>query len=78
MVDIFYCSFIHPFFSEQNDQKEEFITKEPEVIHSTTDIINMDISKMSELEFRIMIIKLLAGPEKSITDIRKSLSAEKI
>ena len=31
-----------------------------------------DISKMSELEFRIMIIRILAGVEKSI----ESLSAE--
>ena len=36
----------------------------------------MVISKMSELEFRIMIIKLLIGLEKSIKDTRESLSAE--
>jgi len=40
--------------------------KEPEVILSATDLINMDISKMSELKFRTMIIKLLAGLEESI------------
>ena len=50
--------------------------KETEVILSATDLINMDISKMSELEFRIMIIKLLAGLEKSIKDTRESLNAE--
>ena len=41
-----------------------------------TDLINVDISKMSELEFKIMIIKLLAGHEKSIKDTREVLSAE--
>ena len=38
--------------------------KEAEVILSSTDIITMDISKISKLEFRITIIKLLAGLEK--------------
>ena len=36
----------------------------------------MDISKMSELEFRMMIIKMLAGLAKSIEDTRESLSGE--
>jgi len=35
----------------------------------------MDMSKMSELEFRIMIIKILAGLEKSIEDTREILAA---
>ena len=36
----------------------------------------MDVSKMSELEFRILIIKKLAKLEKSIEDTRESLSGE--
>ena len=36
----------------------------------------MDISKMSELEFKIMTIKILAGLEKSIENTRESLSRE--
>ena len=36
----------------------------------------MDISKMSEPEFRIMIIKILARLGKSIEDTRESLSRE--
>jgi len=36
----------------------------------------MDISKMLELEFRIMIIKIIARLEKSIEDTRESLSGE--
>ena len=36
----------------------------------------MDLSKISEIEFRITIIKLLIGLENSIKDYRESLSAE--
>ena len=38
--------------------------------------MDMDLSKISEMEFRITIIKLLAGLEKSIKDSREFLSAE--
>jgi len=40
------------------------------------DLNNTDISKMSELEFRMTIIKILAGLEKSMEDIRETLSGE--
>ena len=40
------------------------------------DLVNADISKMSELEFKTMIIRILAGLEKSIKDTRESLSVE--
>ena len=36
----------------------------------------MDISKMVELDFKITIIKKLAGLEKSTEDTRESLSGE--
>ena len=36
----------------------------------------MNISKMSELEFKMTIIKLLAGLEKSSEDTRESLTVE--
>ena len=36
----------------------------------------MDISNMSELEFRVTIIKILVGLEKSIEDTRESLATE--
>ena len=77
-VDIFFfCFLVHLLFSGQNDQKEEFKKKKgPEVTLSATDLINMDMSKMSQLEFRIMIIKILAGLEKSINNTRESLSAD--
>lgn len=45
--------------------------KEPKIIFPATDLINMDISKMSEMEFRITIIKSLLELEKSIKDTRE-------
>ena len=50
--------------------------KEQEAVLTARDLINMDISKMSELEFRTMIIKILAGLEKSIENTRESLPGE--
>ena len=35
------------------------------------DLINTDISKMSELELKTTIVKIVAGLEKSIEDIRE-------
>ena len=40
------------------------------------DIINTDISKMSKLEFKTMIIRILAEIEKNIVDPWESLFAE--
>ena len=40
--------------------------------------MDMDISKMSEIEFRIVIIKSIVRLEKSISDNIESLRAEEI
>ena len=40
------------------------------------DLINTDISKMSDPEFKTIIIRILAGLEKSIEDTRESLTEE--
>ena len=66
-VDIFYFVLLFILLCA-NDEKEEFTTKERSR--------DMDISKMSELELSITIIKLLAGLEKSIKDTIESLSVE--
>ena len=50
--------------------------KEQEVELTARDFINMDISKMSELEFKRTIIKILAGLGKSIKDTKESLTVE--
>ena len=60
-----FCSFVHLFFYEQNDKTEKLISPErTKVVMTVRDLISMDISKMLELEFRITIIKILAGLEK--------------
>ena len=78
MVDIFdsACSYSHSALDKMTRRKNSPQKKELEVTVSATALLDMDISKMSELEFRITIIKLLAGLEKSIKDTRESLSAE--
>ena len=50
--------------------------KEQEAVPTARDLINTDINKMSELEFRMMILKILAGLVKSMEDIRETLSGE--
>lgn len=50
--------------------------REPEAVLTARDLISIDISKMLVLEFRIMIIKILAGLEKGIEDTRESLSGK--
>ena len=51
--------------------------KEPETVSSATEQMDMDISKMSEIEFRIVIIKSIVRLEKSISDNIESLRAER-
>ena len=66
MVDIFYLVhlFIHSSLGKMTRRRNSQQNKEPEVILSATDLIDIDISKMSEVEFRITITKLQAGLEK--------------
>ena len=72
-----FCSFVHLFFYEQNDKTEKLISPErTKVVLTARDLISMDISKMLELEFRITIIKILAGLEKDINNTRESPSGE--
>ena len=39
-------------------------------------LIETDISNMPDIDFKATIMKILAGLEKSIVDIRESLTAE--
>ena len=50
--------------------------KEQETVSKAGDVINMDIGNMTYLEFRVMILKVLARLEKGIEDIRETLSGE--
>ena len=56
---------------------EEFTPKrEQDTGITVRDLINADTSKMSETEFKTMIINILAGLQKRIEDIRESLTGE--
>ena len=56
---------------------EKFIPKkEHEVVLTARELINTDISKMSELEFKAMIIRIVAGLEDSTKDTVESLPIE--
>ena len=50
--------------------------KEQEAVPKAGDLINTDIGNMKDLQFRMTILKLLAGLEKGIEDIRETLSGK--
>ena len=56
--------------------KSSLQKREQEAVLTARDIISMNISKTLELEFRIMIVRILVGLEKNIEDPRESLSGE--
>ena len=43
---------------------------------TANEMIKNDLSNITEQEFRIMVIKLIAGLEKSIEDSRESIATE--
>ena len=47
-----------------------------EAVLKAWDLINTDIGNMSDLEFRMTILKVLAGLEKGMEGIRETLSGE--
>ena len=49
--------------------------REPEVILSAKDLMDMDLSKMSEVEYRNYDYKITGGSWKKIKDSRESLAA---
>ena len=55
--------------SPQKKEQEEMTTR---------DLTNTDTSKMSEPEFRIMIIRILAGVEKSVESLSVEIKKRKI
>ena len=50
--------------------------KEQEAVLKARDLINTDIGNMTELEFRMTILKVLAGLKKGMEYIRETLSGE--
>ena len=78
MVDIFYsaCSYSHSALDKMTRGKNLPQKKEPEVILSATDLMDTDLSRLLEIQFRITIIKLPMVVQRSIKDFRDSLTAE--
>ena len=50
--------------------------KEQEAVPKARDLIKTDIGNMTELEFRMTTLKVLAGLEKGMEVIRETLSRE--
>ena len=72
-----FCALVHLFFSgKRTSWKNSPQKRKQEAVLTARDLISMDISNISALEFRIMIIKIVAGLKKSIEDTRESLSQE--
>ena len=61
---VFSLCFIYSFLDTVMIWKNSPQKKEQEPIFTARDLLNMNISKMSELEFKSTIIKILAGLEK--------------
>ena len=50
--------------------------KESETLASATDLMDMDITQLSEIDFKVTIMKAISGLEKNINDNIESLRAE--
>ena len=50
--------------------------KKLQEVATANELIKNDLSNITEQEFRIIVIKLIAGLEKSIEDSRESIATE--
>ena len=80
VVDIFDSahSYSHSPLDKMTRQKNSPQKREPEVILSATDLMDMDLCKILDIEFRIIIIKFLVGFEKNTKDQRISYCKNEI
>ena len=71
---IFYSaySYSHSAQDKMTRKRNSPQKKEAEVILSATDLMDIDLTKILEMEFSITMIKLLVGLEKRIQDSRIS------
>ena len=79
MVDIFDSShsYSHSALNKMTRKKNSSQNKEPETILSATELQNLDLNAMSEIQFRSTIIKLLVAlGKKSIKDSKDFVTAE--
>ena len=69
-------SYSHSVLNKMTRRKNLPQKKESEVILSATELQNLDLNTMSEIQFRSIIIKLLVALEKSVKDSRDFVTAE--
>ena len=60
----------------QNDETEESSSKKLQEVVPANELIKHYLSNIAENEFKIIVIKLITGLEKSIEDIRESITTE--
>ena len=60
----------------QNDKTEEFSSTKLQEVGTSNELIKNDLSNITEREFTIIVIKLMAGLEKSIQESRESIATE--
>ena len=60
----------------QNNETEEFPSKEFPEKTTANELIKKDLNNITESEFRIIVIKLIARLENSIKDSRESIATE--
>ena len=60
----------------QNDETEEFPSEKRPGNNNSYKLIKNDLNNITESEFRIIVIKLIAGLENSIQDSRESIATE--
>ena len=78
MVDIFDSghSHSHSALGKMTRRKNSPQKKDPEAILSATELQNMDLNTMSEIQFRSIVIKLLVALGKSVKDSRDFVTKE--
>lgn len=76
MVDIFNSTHTYSYSVLNKMTRTRKPPQKKEIIVSVTDLMNVDLSKISEVEFRITIIKLLVGLENNKKDSTESHTAE--
>ena len=60
----------------QNDKMEELSSKKLQEVATANELIKNNLSNIKEQEFRIIVMKLITGIEKSIQDSRESIATE--
>ena len=70
------CTFPQPPLQRKTKRRNPQQRKEAETVASATELMEMDITKMSEIDFKVTIMKAISGLEKNISDNIESLRAE--